>query len=94
MKETIKIKNNNGESKEFDVLFTFESTNTKRKYVTYTDYEKDESGNIKCYSGYYKREKLLPVTTEAELTIIEETLKTITASIKDKYMLNKENNEQ
>ena len=93
MKETIKIKNNNGESKEFDVLFTFEPTNTKRKYVTYTDYEKDEIGNIKCYSGYYKGEKLLPVTTEAELTIIEETLKTITASIQDKYVINKENNE-
>ena len=93
MKETIKIKNNNGESKEFDVLFTFESTNTKRKYVTYTDYEKDELGNIKCYSGYYKGEKLLPVTTEAELTIIEETLKTITAPIQDKYVINKENNE-
>jgi len=93
MKETIKIKNNNGESKEFDVLFTFESTNTKRKYVTYTDYEKDELGNIQCYSGYYKGEKLLPVTTEAELTIIEETLKTITASIQDKYVINKENNE-
>ena len=93
MKETIKIKNNNGESKEFDVLFTFESTNTKKKYVTYTDYEKDESGNNKCYSGYFKGEKLLPVTTEAELTIIEETLKTITASIQDKYVINKENNE-
>jgi uncharacterized protein YrzB (UPF0473 family) len=58
MRETIKIKNNNGESKEFDVLFTFESENTKKKYVTYTDYEKDEEGNLKCYSGYFKGEKL------------------------------------
>ena len=94
MRETIKIKNNNGESKEFDVLFTFESENTKKKYVTYTDYEKDEEGNLKCYSGYFKGEKLLPVTTQEELTIIDETLKTITASIKYKYVLNKENNEE
>ena len=93
MEEKILIKNDLGEEKEFTILFTFESNETGKKYVTYTDYEKDEIGNIKCYSGYYKGEKLLPVTTEAELTIIEETLKTITASIQDKYVINKENNE-
>lgn len=82
MNETIIIKNEFGEEKEFDVLFTFESTDTNKKYVTYTDYKKDEKGNLKCYSGYYEGEKLLPVTTEIELKVIDEMLKTITESIK------------
>lgn len=94
MKETIEIKNKNGEKKEFDVIFTFESTNTNQTYITYTDYEKDEEGNIKCYSGYFKGEKLLPVTAKEELTIIEEMLKTITTSIKNKFVINNNNDVQ
>ena len=82
MEEKILIKNDLGEEKEFDVLFTFNSKETGKKYVTYTDYKKDEKGNLKCYSGYYEGEKLLPVTTEIELKVIDEMLKTITESIK------------
>lgn len=84
MNETILIKNDSGEEKEFDILFTFESTDTNKKYVTYTDFSKDENGNIKCYSGYYEGEKLLPVTTEKELKVIDETLKTLQTSIEYK----------
>lgn len=84
MNETILIKNDSGEEKEFDILFTFESTDTNKKYVTYTDYSKDEKGNLKCYSGYYEGEKLLPVTTEKELKVIDETLKTLQTSIEYK----------
>ena len=56
MEEKILIKNDNGEEKEFTVLFTFESNETGKKYVTYTDYSKDYKGNINCYSGYYEGE--------------------------------------
>lgn len=90
MKDKILIKNDQGIEKEFDILFTFTSNDTGKDYVTYTDYEKDEKGNIKCYSVYYEGDKLLPVTTEKELTAIAEITKTITASIKEKGT----NNEQ
>lgn len=85
MEEKILIKNDQGEEKEFDVLFTFESKETGKIYVTYTDYTKDYKGNINCFSGYYEGEKLLPVETEKELAFIEETLKTLTETIKYKY---------
>lgn len=85
MEEKILIKNDLGEEKEFDVLFTFNSKETDKKYVTYTDYTKDYKGNLNCYSGYYEGDKLLPVESEKELDFIKETLKTLTETLKIKY---------
>lgn len=90
MNEKLIIKNDNNEEKEFDILFTFESENTNKKYVTYTDYSKDYKGKINCWSSYYEGDKLLPVTTEPELKIIDEMLNTISNSSKLKYGNNTE----
>lgn len=88
MQETITIKNDLGEEKTFDILFTFTSTETKKDYIVYTDYTKDYKGNIKCYSVMKDNEKLLPVETEKELLFIKETLKTLTSEITYKYSEN------
>ena len=85
---TFKMVDETGKEKECEVLFTFESNDTGKTYVTYTDYSKDYQGDLNCYSSYYEGEKLLPVTTERELNFINETLKTITATIKEKYSEN------
>ena len=69
MNEIITIKNDLGEEKKFDVLFSFISKNNGKKYVTYTNYEKDYKGNIMCYSGFYEGDKLLPIDTEKEVII-------------------------
>lgn len=90
MNEKIIIKNDNNEEKEFDILFTFESKETKKKYVTYTDYSKNYKGKINCWSSVYEGDKLLPVDTEAELKVIDEMLRTIGNSTKEKYSLNEE----
>ena len=37
----IRVINDAGEEKEFDPLFTFESDETKKSYIVYTDHEKD-----------------------------------------------------
>ncbi len=88
MEEKIIIKNENNEQKEFDVIFTFESKETQKKYVTYTDYSKDYKGKINCWSSYYDGEELKPVETEKELQLIDEMLKTIGNSVKEKYSIN------
>ncbi|MDE5888993.1 MAG: DUF1292 domain-containing protein, partial [Bacilli bacterium] len=80
MEEKIVIKNDNNEEKEFDILFTFESKETKKKYVTYTDYSKDYKGKIKCWSSYYEGNELKPVETETELKIIDKMLRTLSKS--------------
>ena len=88
MKETITIRNDLGEEKTFDVVFTFISNDTNKEYITYTDYTRDYKGNIKCYSVMKDGEKLLPVETEKELLFINETLKTLTSEINEKYSEN------
>ncbi len=82
------IRNDNNEEKEFDILFTFESEETNKKYVTYTDYSKNYKGKINCWSSVYEGDQLLPVETENELKIIDEVLKTLSNSTKEKYQNN------
>lgn len=90
MKDKITLKNELGEEKKFDILFTFDSKETNKTYIVYTDYSKDYKGNLNCYSGYYENEEFLPVTSEKELNFINETLNTLTSSILEKYSENKE----
>ena len=88
MKDTITIKNDLGEEKTFDIVFSFISKDTNKEFITYTDYTKDYKGNIKCYSVMKDGERLLPVETEKELLFINETLKTITSDLQEKYVTN------
>ena len=90
MNNKIKISNDQGESKEYDLLFSFDSKNTGKKYITYTDYKKDENGNIMCYSSIYDNGKIEPVTTKEELDTIDMFLRSIENGIKAKYIRNNE----
>jgi uncharacterized protein YrzB (UPF0473 family) len=57
----------------YDILFSFEANNNK--YYVYTNNEEDEDGFIKVYAGIYmkdsKKEYLIPVESEEELSLIE-----------------------
>ena len=47
------ITNNEGKQLECDVLFTFDSDETGKSYIAYTDNTKDENGNIRVYASIY-----------------------------------------
>ena len=53
-KNQFTIVDENGKELVFDVLFTFDSEETKKSYIIYTDNSKDEAGNIKVYASTYK----------------------------------------
>lgn len=88
MEHKLEIKNDNGDIKEFDVLFTFESQNKDKFYVIYTDHKKDADGNIIVYSSYYYKEdnekKLHEVKEKNEIDFINEVCKSIEYDILDK----------
>jgi len=77
-KMTFKIMGDNGQEIECEVLFTFESDETKKNYIVYTDNTLDEEGNTKVYASIYNPDqdetKLLPIETEKEWKIIETIL--------------------
>lgn len=76
-----KLIDRNGREVEFEVLFTFESDETKKNYMVYTDNTKDANGNTKVYASVFVPNKepleLLPVETEREWKVIETILESI-----------------
>jgi len=87
-----KIIDKKGKEIEFEVLFTFESDETKKNYMVYTDNTNDENGNTKVYASVFIPDKepleLLPVETEREWKVIE----TILESIQENKNEKEENN--
>ena len=75
---TFKVINDEGKEIECEVLFTFESDETKKNYIVYTDNTVDEEGNTKVYASIYNPDqdetKLLPIETDKEWKIIETIL--------------------
>ena len=97
---TFKVINEEGREIVCDILFTFDSEETNKSYIVYTDNSKDETGNIQVFESIYdpKQEspKLEPIETEQEWKIIETILNTLQEEIKKKATTNAEegNNEQ
>lgn len=78
---TFKVMSDEGKEVECEVLFTFESEETKKNYIVYTDNTLDDEGNTKVYASIYNpneaETKLLPIETEKEWKIIETILEEI-----------------
>ena len=80
-KMTFKVVNDEGKEVECEVLFTFESDETKKNYIVYTDNTVDEEGNTKVYASIFNPEEenpvLLPIETEDEWKLIEGILSSL-----------------
>ena len=80
-KMVFKVVNEDGKEVECEALFTFESEETKKNYIVYTDNTKDENGNTKVYASVYnpnsESTSLEPIETDKEWKIIETILETI-----------------
>ena len=77
-KMTFKVISDEGKEIECEVLFTFESDETHKNYIAYTDNTLDENGNTKVYASIYdpnaETTELQPIETEKEWKIIETIL--------------------
>ena len=75
---TFNITNDEGQEVECEVLFTFESDETGKNYMVYTDNTVDEEGHTKVYASIYNPDEedqtLQPIETDKEWTIIETIL--------------------
>lgn len=70
-----------GEKINCEALFTFESDETKKNYIVYTDNSLDENGNVKVYASIFDPNQdpadLIPIETEREWKIIETILESV-----------------
>lgn len=80
-KMTFKVFDDAGKEVECEVLFTFDSDETKKSYMVYTDNTVDEEGNTKVYASIYNPDdenpKLEPIESDKEWKIIETILEEI-----------------
>ena len=87
-KNTFTVMDDNGKEVVCEVLFTFDSEETKKSYIVYTDNSRDEEGNIQVFASIYDPKqdnpRLEPIETEQEWKIIETILNTLQDEIKKK----------
>ena len=73
--------NEEGKEIKCEVLFTFDSDETKKSYIVYTDNTLDDEGNTKVYASTFDPKNddthLGPIETEKEWKIIEAILGSI-----------------
>ena len=78
---TFKVISDEGKEVECEVLFTFESEETKKNYIVYTDNTTDEEGNVRVYASTFdpnsENTELKPIETDREWKIVETILDSI-----------------
>lgn len=81
------IVNEEGQEVECEILFTFDSDETKKSYVVYTDNTKEEDGSTKVYASVYdptgKNPALMPIETDKEWLVIENILSSVQEKIEE-----------
>lgn len=79
------------------MLFTFESEETHKNYIVYTDNTKDAEGNVEVYASIYDpndpHSKLEAIETDKEWKVIETILETLQEEVR-KQANNNQDNEQ
>ena len=90
-KNSFTVINDEGKEITCDVLFTFDSDETKKSYIVYTDNTKDSEGNIQVYASIFEPndnddgspKELLPIQTDKEWKVIETILESLQEEIKN-----------
>ena len=97
-KNSFSLIDKDGNETVYDVLFTFESDETHKNYIVYTDNTRDETGNVEVYASIYDpndpHSKLEAIETEKEWRVIETILDTLQEEIRNKKNKEIEDNEQ
>ena len=80
-KHTFTVMDENGKEVVCETLFTFDSEETGKSYIVYTDNTTDEEGNVRVYASIFNPEaentELKPIETEREWKIVETILESI-----------------
>ena len=77
-KDKIILKDNQGVEKEFYKLIKFYSKETNKRYLVYTDNEKDSNGNLKLYSSIIVEEgdniEFIPVIEKKDQEVVNQAI--------------------
>lgn len=86
-KNQFTVINNEGREVVCDVLFTFDSDETGKSYIVYTDNTKDQDGNTQVYASIFNPQdentELLPIETDKEWKVIETILSSLQEEVRN-----------
>lgn len=92
---TFKVISDEGKEIVCEVLFTFESDETKKNYIVYTDNTTDDEGNVRVYASIYdpnaEEMTLQPIETDAEWKMVEQIMAKLQESAKEAIQNDGEN---
>lgn len=75
------VTDQSGTTVEYEILFTFDSDETKKSYIVFTDNTTDEDGSIVTYAATYDKTgeslELQDIETDEEWNLIEHLLSNI-----------------
>lgn len=84
---TFTAKDEKGATKKYEIIFKFDSNETKKSYIVYTDNTK-ENGKTKVFASSYDKtgesKDLLPINTEEEWNTIEAFLSKLVGETNEK----------
>lgn len=87
-KEYFTVTDKEGKKTKYEILFTFTSEDTEKKYIVYTDNSVDKEGFIKTFASIYEEDasdedkiKLTPIEDEKEWALVEKLLNQTTEEI-------------
>ena len=80
-KNVFQVLDENGKEVTCEVLFVFDSEETKKSYIVYTDNTTDDAGNIRVYASIFdpnaENMELMPIESDREWKIVETILESI-----------------
>ncbi len=78
------VRDENGNTVECEILFTFVSPDTNRNYIVYTDHQLSKSGELNVYANIFdpsgSSKDLWPIETDEEWNTIESILSKLESS--------------
>ena len=76
------VTDKDGKEIKYEILFTFESEETNKKYIVYTDNELDKDNLIKTYASIYeengKELSIFPINDDKEWNLVEKLIEQAT----------------
>lgn len=95
-KDTFTVITDDGREVLCHVLFTFDSDETGKSYIVYTDFTKDKNGQTQVYASIFDPEdpntKLEEIKTEKEWKVIDTILSTLQEEVKKQTNNESDNN--
>ena len=76
------VPDKDGKEIKYEILFTFESEETNKKYIVYTDNELDKDNLIKTYASIYEEDgkelNIFPINDDKEWNLVEKLIEQAT----------------